>query len=43
MINIGLFNLIVYLPWWVFLLIPLVPFILAGIVTLIVYISERFF
>lgn len=43
MINIGLFNFIIYLPWWAFLLIPLVPFILAGIVSLIIYISDTFF
>lgn len=43
MINIGLFNIVVYLPWWVILLLPCIPFILAGIVTLIVYISDRFF
>lgn len=43
MINIGLFNFIIYLPWWVFLLIPLVPFVLAGIVSLIIYISDTFF
>lgn len=43
MINIGLFNIVLYLPWWVFLLIPFIPVILAGIVTLIVYIVDRFF
>lgn len=43
MINIGLFNVVVYLPWWVFLLIPFVPLILGGIVSLIVYFVDRYF
>lgn len=42
MLNFSLFNLVVCPPWWVFLLIPLMPFILAGIVCLVIYLSERF-
>ena len=42
MFNFALFNLVVCLPWWLFLLIPLMPFILAGIICLIIYLSERF-
>ena len=42
-LNFALFNLNICPPWWVFVLIPLLPFILAGIIAGIVWIVDRYY
>ena len=42
-LNFALFNLNICPPWWVFVLIPLLPFILAGIVAGIVWFYNRYY
>lgn len=35
-------NVLLSLPWWVILLIPVIPFILAGIVAGVLALVDRF-
>ncbi len=42
-LNFALFNLNICPHWWVFVLIPLLPFILAGIIAGVVWIVDRYY
>lgn len=42
-LNFALFNLNVALPWWAYILIVASPFILAAIISLVVYLIYRYY
>lgn len=43
MFNFSLININMFLPWWAVILIPAIPFILAGIVIGAIALMDRFF